>query len=374
MMEISDIHIPQYEIKKQLGDGGMATVYLAVYQRLNREVALKIMHPNTASNQNFQKAFLKESQIVANLEHPNIVTIYDIDKQNDFFYMSMEVLRKGSLKERLANGKLPISNALRVTAQMADALSYAHKKGYIHRDIKPANIMFRDNGSTVLTDFGIAKMQGTTGELTQMGYISGTPFYMSTEQGTGSHEIDHRADIYSLGIVFYEMLTGKKPYTGTDTVAILYQHMHADIPRLEGEHTVFQAILDKALAKNPEDRFSAIEEFSDALYAASETDAVTLLMTPALPPEKIIIEKKPVWPWLVAIAVIAMAGIAGTYYNSSTEAKRIEQAQKALNNQQIAAEKEQQLLKEKQAAERQLLAAEKKGRRLSSSSRKRTDG
>ena len=108
MMEISDIHIPQYEIKKQLGDGGMATVYLAVYQRLNREVALKIMHPNTASNQNFQKAFLKESQIVANLEHPNIVTIYDIDKQNDFFYMSMEVLRKGSLKERLANGKLPI--------------------------------------------------------------------------------------------------------------------------------------------------------------------------------------------------------------------------------------------------------------------------
>lgn len=361
MTIISDLHIPDHEIKKQLGEGGMATVYLAVHHRLQREVALKIMNPDTASNKSFQKSFIDEGRIVAKLEHPNIVTIYDIDTKNGFFYMSMEVLRKGSLKERLANGKLPISNALRVTAQMADALSYSHKKGYIHRDIKPANIMFREDGSAVLTDFGIAKMQGTTGEMTQMGYISGTPFYMSTEQGTGSHEIDHRADIYSLGIVFYEMLTGDKPYTGTDTVAILYQHMHGDIPKLTGENVIFQPILDKALAKNPNDRFNAIEEFSQALYDASKTDAETLLMVPALSSEKIIIKERPVWPWLVAIAVIGISGVVGTkYYTKSTEEQRIALETQQLEQQKIAYAKQQKQLEEKQETERKLLEAEKK--------------
>ncbi|MCK5812769.1 MAG: serine/threonine protein kinase, partial [Cocleimonas sp.] len=330
----------------QLGEGGMATVYLAIHKRLQREVALKIMNPDTASNKAFQKSFVAEGRIVAKLEHPNIVTIYDIDQKNGHFYMSMEVLRKGSLKERLANGKLPISNALRVTAQMADALHYAHSKKYIHRDIKPANIMFRQDGSAVLTDFGIAKIQGTAGEMTQMGYISGTPFYMSTEQGTGSHDMDNRADIYSLGVVFYEMLTGDKPYTGTDTVAILYQHVHADIPTLTGENSVFQSILDKALAKKPDDRFNTIREFSEALYEASKTDAETLLMVPALSSEKIIIQEKPIWPWLVAIAVIGISSIAGTYYYSvSTEEQRIAQEQEKLQQQQQQQAIEQARLK-----------------------------
>ncbi len=361
MTDISSINIPDHDIKKQLGEGGMATVYLAVHKRLQREVALKIMNPDTASNKAFQKSFVTEGRIVAKLEHPNIVTIYDIDAQNGHFYMSMEVLRKGSLKERLANGKLPISNALRVTAQMADALHYAHQKGYIHRDIKPANIMFREDGSAVLTDFGIAKMQGTTGEMTQMGYISGTPFYMSTEQGTGSHKMDHRADIYSLGIVFYEMLTGDKPYTGTDTVAILYQHVHADIPTLKGENSVFQPILDKALAKNPDDRFNTIAEFSEALYEASKTDAETLLMVPALSSEKIIIEKKPIWPWLVAIVVIGISGVTGTYYYSkSTEEQRIKIEQEKLQEQKKQQAIEQARLEKERETERKLLEAQKK--------------
>ena len=361
MTDISTINIPDHEIKKQLGEGGMATVYLAIHKRLQREVALKIMNPDTASNKAFQKSFVAEGRIVAKLEHPNIVTIYDIDQKNGHFYMSMEVLRKGSLKERLANGKLPISNALRVTAQMADALHYAHSKKYIHRDIKPANIMFRQDGSAVLTDFGIAKIQGTAGEMTQMGYISGTPFYMSTEQGTGSHDMDNRADIYSLGVVFYEMLTGDKPYTGTDTVAILYQHVHADIPTLTGENSVFQSILDKALAKKPDDRFNTIREFSEALYEASKTDAETLLMVPALSSEKIIIQEKPIWPWLVAIAVIGISSIAGTYYYSvSTEEQRIAQEQEKLQQQQQQQAIEQARLKKERETERKLLDAEKR--------------
>ncbi len=361
MTNISAINIPDHKIVKQLGEGGMATVYLAIHQRLQREVALKIMHPDTAANKAFQKSFITEGRIVAKLEHPNIVTIYDIDEKNGHFYMSMEVLRKGSLKERLANGKLPISNALRVTAQIADALNYAHKKGYIHRDIKPANIMFREDGSAVLTDFGIAKMQGTTGEMTQMGYISGTPFYMSTEQGTGSHNIDHRADIYSLGIVFYEMLTGDKPYTGTDTVAILYQHVHADIPTLQGKNAVFQDILNKALAKKPEDRFNSIKDFSAALYEASKTDAETLLMVPALSEEKIVFEEKPIWPWLIAIAVISVSAVAGTYYYSkSTEEQRIAAEQKKLELEKIQRDIEQARQEKERETERKLLEAEKK--------------
>lgn len=318
------IDIPDYDIKESIGEGGMATVYLAVHKRLQREIALKVMAPEASITKAFQKSFIAEGRTVAKLEHPHIVKIYDIDTQNGHFYMSMELLRKGSLKQRMDNGKLPVSNALRVTAQIADALSYAHKQGYIHRDIKPANIMFRDDGGAVLTDFGIAKMQGTTGEMTQMGYIAGTPYYMAPEQATGNQQVDNRADIYSLGIVFYEMLTGSKPYTGSNTVAITYEHVHGPIPTLEGENSVFQPILDKALAKKPEERFGAIEDFSTALYEASQTDAKTLLFSPAIAPATVIVEKKPIWPWLVAIAVIGVGGVTGTYfYSKTTEETRI---------------------------------------------------
>lgn len=354
------INIPDYDIKELLGEGGMATVHLAIHKRLEREVALKIMSSEASSSKAFQKSFILEGRTVAKLEHPHIVKIHDIDSQNGHFYMSMEVLRKGSLKQRLANGKIPISNALRVTAQMADALNYAHKQGYIHRDIKPANIMFREDGSAVLTDFGIAKMQGTTGEMTQMGYIAGTPYYMAPEQATGNNEIDQRADIYSLGVVFFEMLTGTKPYTGSNTVAITYEHVHGPIPTLSGEHSVYQPILDKALAKKPEERFSSIEDFSNALYEASKSDAETLLMLPALPPNNVIVEKSPIWPWLVATIVIGIGGITGTYYYSkSNEEKRIAEEQFKLDQKKIQQQQENEKEKAQIAREQALLEAER---------------
>ncbi|MGB1011846.1 MAG: protein kinase domain-containing protein [Thiolinea sp.] len=357
------IKIKDYEIKEPLGEGGMATVYLAIHKRLQREVALKVMKPEASGTKAFQNSFIIEGRTVAKLEHPNIVKIYDIDSDNGHFYMSMEILRKGSLKQRLANGKLPASNALKITAQIASALNAAHnyvdkdsgQKGYIHRDIKPANIMFRDDGSAVLTDFGIAKMQGTTSEMTQMGYIAGTPYYMAPEQATGNHQIDHRADIYSLGIVFYEMLTGDKPFTGSNTVAITYEHVHAPIPKLTGEHSIFQPMLDKALAKKPEERFATIEQFSQELYQASGTDAATLLLKPTAPITAT--EKKPVWPWLVAMAVIGFGGITGTYYFSkSHEEKRIAEQQRELARkaeEQKAALDAERLQKEKEAAQRE---------------------
>jgi serine/threonine protein kinase len=325
------IEIRDYEVKKPLGEGGMATVYLAIHKRLQREIALKVMSPAVSATKGFEKSLLSEGRIIAKLDHPNIVKIYDIDSQNGYFYMSMEVLHKGNLKQRLGNGRLPISNALRVTAQIANALSYAHRKGCIHRDIKPANIMFRKDGAAVLTDFGIAKVQGVTSEMTQMGYIAGTPYYMAPEQARGSL-IDQRADIYSLGVVFYEMLTGMKPFTGSNTVAITYEHAHGSIPKLEGENTVFQEILDTALAKKAEDRFNTAEEFSEALYKASQADPETLLMTSAFSTDELVTNKQPAWSWIIALAVIGISSIMATYYYSkSTEEARIVAEQEKLD-------------------------------------------
>lgn len=362
------IDIPDYEIKESIGEGGMATVYRAIQKRLQREIALKIMTSETAKSEVFQKNFFIEGRIVAKLDHPNIINIYDINSHNGHYYMSMELLRKGSLKQRLANGKLPTSNALSITAQIADALSYAHKKGYIHRDIKPANIMFREDGNAVLTDFGIAKMQGTTGDLTQMGYIAGTPYYMSPEQATGNNEIDNRADIYSLGVMFFEMLTGTKPFTGSNTVAITYEHVHGSIPAIRGGNSIFQPIIDKALAKDAKDRFDNIEDFSKALYIASESDAKTLLMRPAIIPEQKQTKSKPIWPWIVTISIIAIGGILGTYYYSkSTEEKRIQEKALELENK----IKQQKVDEEKKNAELEAEIIKRKADRLEIATEKR---
>lgn len=349
--DIKPLGLPDYDIKEPLGEGGMATVYLAIHKRLEREVALKIMSPETAANKAFQKSFISEGRTVAKLEHPNIVKVYDIDVQNGLFYMSMELLRKGSLKQRLANGRLPLSNALRIVVQVANALSYAHNKGYIHRDIKPANIMFREDGSAVLTDFGIAKMQGTTSDMTQMGYIAGTPYYMAPEQAMGNQDVDQRADIYSLCIMFYEMLTGEKPYTGSNTVAITYEHVHGAIPKLESEYSIFQPAIEKALAKKPDERFRSMEEFSQALIDASKADAQTLLLTPALAPVTSVVEKKPIWPWLLTILIIGGGSIWGTYlYSKTNEEKRIAEAHAKLKQEQAAGQAKLEKEKAEKAA------------------------
>jgi len=331
------IEIPDYEIKDPLGEGGMATVYHAIHKRLQREVALKIMAPSVSSTKAFQKSFFVEARTVAKLEHLNIVKIYDIDSHNGHFYMSMELLCKDTLKERLADNKLPLSTSLHITKQMADALNYAHQKGYIHRDIKPANIMFRKDGNTVLTDFGIAKIQGTTGEMTQMGYIVGTPHYMAPEQATGNNEIDQRADIYSLGVVFYEMLTGNKPFSGSNTVAITYEHVHGAIPKLQGENAAFQTVINKALAKNPEDRYESIQNFSKALFDASQSldktqimqpnafsEDETLIMEPSLSSKLNSKNKRQIWPWLILFLICSVFGVLATNYykNKKTEEKQ----------------------------------------------------
>ncbi|MGB1257061.1 MAG: serine/threonine-protein kinase [Thiolinea sp.] len=268
------MEIPNYKIEQKLGQGGMATVYLATEVLLNRKVALKIMSPELSGNKGFREGFRREGQTIAQLKHQNIVGIYSIGSSNDIYYMSMEYLSGGSLKEKLSEKKLSFDEAMSILQAVGSGLAHAHSHGFIHRDIKPANILFNEHNVAVLTDFGIAKLQDTASDLTRMGYTAGTAQYMSPEQATTT-KIDQRSDIYCLGLVLYEMLTGEKAvYAETDIQAINF-HVNAPPPSLPPKYLYLQPILDKALAKRPEDRFSSVQEFLDEFKNADSTTIFT---------------------------------------------------------------------------------------------------
>ncbi len=263
--------IKNYKIKQEIGKGGMATVYLGEHISLKRDAALKIMSPELAANKQFEQSFLKEGEIVAKLEHLNIVGIYDIGRTEDdaSSFMAMEYLRGGSLKEKIDNNEsnhqgLEYQQCEDILTQVGAGLGHAHQHDFVHRDIKPANILFRQDGTAVLTDFGIAKLQDSVGDLTRLGYTLGTLQYMSPEQASTT-ELDQRSDIYSLGLVFYEMLTGHKAYNADTTAQAIYQHVNEPPPYLPNQYAYLQPVIDKVLAKNPDDRFSTVDDFVTAV-------------------------------------------------------------------------------------------------------------
>jgi serine/threonine-protein kinase PpkA len=270
-----EVHVAGFDIQRELGKGGMATVYLAVQENFRREVALKVMAPALVADPSFAERFLREARIVANLAHPNIVAVYDVGVSGDNYFLAMEFHKGGDLASKIAGG-ISHSRAIDIVRQIAGALAYAHSNGFVHRDIKPGNVLFSKHGHVVLTDFGIAKAADTSTDLTQVkrvvgeremtkeGSIVGTPSYMSPEQARG-RAVDGRADIYSLGILLYEMLTGNVPYHSTDPFAVAIMHINEPTPQLPPEHAVFQPLLDKLLAKEPEDRFQTGGELIEAL-------------------------------------------------------------------------------------------------------------
>ncbi len=245
--------IPGYTIKKELGQGGMARVYLAHEEKLERTVALKVLPPALAELPNATERFIREAKTSATLVHSNIVTIHDVGSYGDIYYMAMEFLEGGSLKDRVMHGPMDPCDALGIVRQVALALDYAHTRGYIHRDIKPDNIMFRKDGTAVVTDFGIARVVGSSTKLTKTGMSVGTPHYMSPEQARG-RPLDGRSDLYSLGIMFHEMLTGHVPFDGEDSVAIAIKHIQEVSPRLPECCAQYQDLVDSLLAKDPDQR------------------------------------------------------------------------------------------------------------------------
>jgi serine/threonine-protein kinase len=265
----------KYRITAQLGRGGMAEVYKAYQPSLDRYVALKVMHSHLANDEDFIGRFEREAAAVARLRHPNIVQVHDFDVEGDRYYMVMEFVEgptlKAELKERSTQSQpftLPETN--HIFSALASAIDYAHSRGMVHRDLKPSNIMFTEDGQVVLTDFGIARMMGDS-HITLTGQVMGTPAYMSPEQGQGKRG-DERSDIYSLGVILYEMATGRVPFEADTPFAIIMKHISQPLPPPTAVNPnvpdSVERIICKALSKDPDDRYQASGQMARALGKA----------------------------------------------------------------------------------------------------------
>ncbi|HXJ29255.1 MAG TPA: protein kinase, partial [Gemmatimonadales bacterium] len=260
----------RYTFDREVGRGGMATVYRAQDQKHDRPVAIKVLHPYLAMNLGPER-FLREIQIAAQLQHPHIVPLYDSGQAGDLLYYVMPYVEGESLRQRLAREqRLPVEDALHLGRSVAAALDYAHRHGVVHRDIKPENVMLHE-GEGVVTDFGIAKAvtAAAASTLTQTGATVGTPAYMSPEQAAGAAELDGRSDVYSLGCVVYEMLSGRTPFTGPTAQAIIAQCFTEPPPPLRGSRgdlpDWLESVVMKSLAKEAGDRFATAAQFAQAL-------------------------------------------------------------------------------------------------------------
>lgn len=249
--------IPGYTIvnKTPLGEGGFAKVYLAQHMGLQVNVALKIMDAKLADDVDFCKRFLQEARTCANLgNHPNIIHIYDVGRVGDSYYIAMQYISGPNLRDILDSGK-PYNHPLEIIRPIVDALGYAHEHGVVHRDVKPANILFNESGCAMLADFGIAKSLNENTQLTAVGAAVGTAAYMSPEQAKGLAKIDGRSDLYSIGVLLYEMLSGSRPYQSTDQMGLMLQHVNDPIPQLPGSEIVYQSLISRLMAKEPDDRY-----------------------------------------------------------------------------------------------------------------------
>jgi serine/threonine protein kinase len=288
--------IGRYQVIDKLGEGGMATVYKAYDTRLERYVALKVIRAAEQQSETYRIRFEREAKALAQLNHPNIVPVLDYGEYEGMVYFVMVFLSGGTLKQKMTGRAMSGQEAARLLAPIAHALEYAHQHKIIHRDIKPANILFGEAGQPMLSDFGIAKMleKGDSVALTGTGVGIGTPEYMAPEQGIGG-AVDHRTDVYSLGIVFYELITGRKPFQADTPLAILLRQMNEPLPRPAlynpGISATAEAILFKALAKDPNERFQSMSDFAQKLEevaqgtlsptSAPATQVETLVRPPA---------------------------------------------------------------------------------------------
>lgn len=260
--------IGRYEIKSQIGQGGMATVFLAFDPDMHREVAIKVLPREFLNDPTFRARFRREARVIASLDHPAILPVYDFGEDDGLLFFVMPLMSGGSLADQLKHGPLSISDTIKLLARIGPALDYAHQKGVIHRDLKPGNILFDRFGNAFLADFGIAHLEQGSATLTG-GNIIGTPAYMSPEQARATQELDGRTDIYALGVMLFEMLTGQTPYKADTGVGIVLMHITEPVPHVldikPDLPSDFEHVIMRAMAKDRDERFSTANDLSSAV-------------------------------------------------------------------------------------------------------------
>jgi len=254
--------IGPYRILNQVGQGGMATVYRAYHSAMDRYVAIKLLPRQLAESPEFTGRFRQEARTIARLEHAHILPVHDYGESDGYTYLVMRYLEAGTLKDRLQQAALPLPEVDRLFTQLADALDYAHAQGIVHRDVKPSNVLLDARLNVFLTDFGIAKLLQGDANFTSTGAMIGTPAYMSPEQALGQ-PVDQRSDIYSLGVILYEMVTGRVPFEADTPLAVILKHVNAPLPLPSsvkpGLPANIEKVLLKVLAKDPAERYATTE-------------------------------------------------------------------------------------------------------------------
>ncbi len=272
---MSDSAIPGYNIIKKIAKGGMANVYIAIQAAVGRTIALKILPKKLCTDESFSTLFLQEANCGV-LNHPNIITIYDAGETDSHLYIAMEYLNGGDLKQKIKS-RLSQEETINIITKLSEALAYAHSKGFIHRDIKPGNIIFNEDNQPILADFGIARAISFSEQTVIDGMMLGTPYYTSPEQAS-SNKVDHRTDLYSLGVVYYEMLTGSKPFIADTPFALIYKHLEEAPPELDSKFKEHQPIIHKLMSKKPDDRYASafdlIEDLAKLTRAKKEQAAL----------------------------------------------------------------------------------------------------
>lgn len=278
--------IGKYTLTERLGGGGGGSVYAAYDEMLDREVALKLFAPQATATREMTARFQQEARLTARLNHPGIVPIYDVGEDRGVSYIAMRRLPGNTLSSRINNGPLSENDATNITLALCDALAYAHARNVVHRDLKPANVLFDEENRPMLVDFGIAKaLDGQQATLTEQGTVVGTPPYMSPEQVTGQG-VDQRSDIYSLGILLYQMVTGRPPFSGTSyQVMAAHRDQPPPMPHIlrPNINPNLERVILKALAKSPEGRFQSTQEFAEALRAVQRGESTRIVAPPPAP-------------------------------------------------------------------------------------------